>query len=255
MKRKLVSTVLLPLSATLMSACTGEDPAPPQPPVAPDYVMNADEMPLGKTYEQWSEAWWLWALSIPNATNPIQEGACDQKQSGDVFFLAGNAGGTSNRTCTIPQGKAIFFPLVNGVSRACPELVDAMYTCEMATSEQQIRDSISAPFNDLKITMTLEVDGDPITNLEDGRAASMTFQDPTANVADDVFGSMCAGPIRDNTCGVAVGSSRMSAGDGYWVMLKPLAAGKHDIRFTGEIVFSPDSKFNLDVSYAITVAP
>lgn len=252
MKHKLVSTMLLSVFGTLLSGCGGDEPAP-APPAAPDYVMDAAEMPLGKTYEQWSEAWWLWALSIPKITNPIQDGACDQKQSGDVFFLAGNAGGKSTRTCTIPAGKAIFFPIVNGVSRACPEFVGGMYTCEVAASEQVLHDNVS--LDAYEITMTLEVDGDPITNLEDGRAASMIFNDPTANVADDAFGSECAGPIRDNTCGIAVGSSRKSASDGHWVMLKPLAAGKHDIRFTGKIVASPDQVFELDVSYAITVAP
>jgi len=252
MKRNIVATLFVSTLAMLPLACAGEDPSAPAP---PDYIMDAEEKPFGKTYVEWSEAWWLWAMSIPGSTNPINEGDCNQQQSGDVFFLAGNAGGKSERTCTIPAGKAIFLPIVNGVNRICPEVVNADFTCDMATSEQALRDGIVSLFNNSEVTMTLDVDGHAITGLEEGRAETAKFIDPTMSVMDDAFGSMCSGPIRDNTCNVPVGSSRNCIGDGYWVMLKPLAPGKHDLHFTGKIVFAPDSSFELDVSYAITVEP
>src|SRR5579884_1628590 len=75
--------------------------------------------PYGRTYEQWSNAWWQWALSIPTNVNPLLDttGAnCQQGQSGKVWFLAGTLGGSPVvRKCTIPAGKAIFFPVLNTI--------------------------------------------------------------------------------------------------------------------------------------------
>jgi hypothetical protein len=255
MKRTLLSASLLPLFAGLALACSGQDPEIPETPAPPDYLYGVEEQPFGKTYEQWAETWFQWALAIPNAENPIQEGPCEGNQMGDVFFLAGNAGGESTRACAIPAGKAIFFPIINAVSRTCPEYVDPNVTCETLTSESALHDSSSLLADGLEITTTLEIDGNAITDLDDRHAHTATFDDPTQNQADDAFGSICSGPIRDNPCNVPVGSTRIAAGDGYWAMLKPLPAGEHKVRFTGKVLVSSQEAFALDVTYNLTVAP
>src|SRR5213083_1086403 len=69
----------------------------------------------GLTYAEWGAAWWQWVLSIPFAQNPIFDSTgedCDVGQSGPVWFLAGTSGSTAVRSCTIPAGKSIFFPIV-----------------------------------------------------------------------------------------------------------------------------------------------
>src|SRR5262245_48651414 len=70
---------------------------------------------FGQTYGEWSAAWWQWASSISVDHNPIldQTGAdAAVGQAGHVWFLAGNAGGTTERTVTVPAGTALFFPIV-----------------------------------------------------------------------------------------------------------------------------------------------
>ena len=60
--------------------------------------------------------WWKWVLAIPASQNPIfdQTGAdCGLGQNGGVWYLAGTTGGAVTRTCTIPAGKSIFFPIIN----------------------------------------------------------------------------------------------------------------------------------------------
>ena len=59
--------------------------------------------------------WWQWALEIPEPRNPlIDANPCNVNQHGYFFFLAGTLGGDPvERTCTIPKGKAIFFPVYN----------------------------------------------------------------------------------------------------------------------------------------------
>ncbi len=60
--------------------------------------------------------WWQWALSIPAAINPITDATGEFAavgQSGPVWYLAGNFGGTTVRTVTVPADKALFFPILN----------------------------------------------------------------------------------------------------------------------------------------------
>jgi hypothetical protein len=83
-----------------------------------DDDQRANPEVYGKTLGNWGHAWWRWALKFPTATNPIaQDGNvdCSAGQEGKVWFLAGTFGGPAERTCTIKKGKAIFFPLLNGI--------------------------------------------------------------------------------------------------------------------------------------------
>ena len=72
--------------------------------------------PHGQTYSQWAAQWWQWALETPASENPLTDTTGQfavVNQSGRVWFLAGNVGGTTVRTITVPSGKALFFPIVN----------------------------------------------------------------------------------------------------------------------------------------------
>ncbi|WP_328943610.1 signal protein [Streptomyces sp. NBC_00250] len=63
--------------------------------------------------------WWTWAASEPERTNPVvdQDGsACARNQAKDVWFLAGSFGDRVKRTCTVPDGVPLAFPLVNLVA-------------------------------------------------------------------------------------------------------------------------------------------
>ncbi|MGI5490475.1 signal protein [Microtetraspora malaysiensis] len=60
--------------------------------------------------------WWTWAASEAEDTNPVTDMTgkfCDRNQPEDVWFLAGTFGGTLRRTCTVPAGRPVIFPLVN----------------------------------------------------------------------------------------------------------------------------------------------
>lgn len=89
----------------------------------------------GKTYGEWSAKWWQWAYSIPASHSPVLlEGDvdCTLGQQGPVYFLAGKATVlpddpdelpivlTGERWCSIPQGKALFFPIVNAANINIP---------------------------------------------------------------------------------------------------------------------------------------
>ncbi|MBC2902808.1 signal protein [Streptomyces cupreus] len=63
--------------------------------------------------------WWTWATSEPEATNPVADtdgGACAVNQPDDVWFLAGSFGTKEKRSCPVPAGVPVAFPLVNMIA-------------------------------------------------------------------------------------------------------------------------------------------
>jgi hypothetical protein len=86
-------------------------------------VIEPDTVIGGRTYGEWSAAWWQWAFSIPVSSHPLfDKGDCTTGQTGQVFFLGGKfcngsscSAVTAKRQCTVPSGKNIFFPIVNAL--------------------------------------------------------------------------------------------------------------------------------------------
>ncbi|MER6825093.1 signal protein [Streptosporangium sp. NPDC000563] len=81
----------------------------------------ASPKPVTSSAETIQGRWWTWAASEGESTNPVMDTTgefCDRNQPEDVWFLAGTFGGTSQRTCRVPAGRPMVFPLVN---RLCSE--------------------------------------------------------------------------------------------------------------------------------------
>ena len=86
-------------------------------------------MPINRAFaqslEQLSAEWWQWVLSIPTPVNPQTDTTGQNAivgQRGSVWFLAGVfGGGTATRTCSVPEGTALFFPVLNGVGINTPK--------------------------------------------------------------------------------------------------------------------------------------
>ena len=55
---------------------------------------------------------------------------------------------------------------------------------------------------------------------------------------------------QNNFLGVPGATSGQSTSDGYWLMLQPLVAGTHSIRFEAAMVSGPGKGFSQDVSYS-----
>jgi hypothetical protein len=188
---------------------------------------------FGKSYNELAGDWWNWAVQFPLATNPIvEDGAvdCTRGQTGKIWFLAGNFGGQlgepnpSDRTCTIPGGKALFFPLANSLFWA-PEdgSLDAVRLLAMG---------LNNPISELTIT----IDG-------------VSIADPFAYRAQSPPGGFALrfGPLLADL-GIELCICDQAVADGYWILLAPLPKGTHVINFT-----SKSAVFNLDVTYHLTV--
>lgn len=195
---------------------------------------EVDPKLYGKTIGNWGHAWWSWAFNVPKATNPLlKNGAidCSAGQQGKVWFLAGNFGGTSKRSCTISPGKALFFPIYNsvwwtpapGTDIGCKDELDCRrkagrslgtlnYTCKIDGQDCAWQYAIVRAQSD-SLPFTINNDSILVTEYEE-----------------------------------IPGTRDISISDGFWVMLPPLTVGQHKVRFTAKA-----DDFVLDVSYNLTV--
>jgi len=200
-------------------------------------VLPPNSVPYGKTYAEWGAAWWQWALSIPAARNPVSDHTgqfCDQGQSGPVWFLAGTFGFSTERSCTVPAGKALFFPLVNRISGAGVGSCEPTKPGVACDVDAFIRSALD--FLARVDILEAEVDGVPLQDLAQYVALSTPFAVTLPSGA--VFG-------------LPAGKFAPHIASGYWLMLAPLPSGQHTIRFRGGITGS----FDVHVTYLLTVLP
>ena len=230
-----VAILLMSASLTLVYAGNG-DPG----------VVPPQSIVYGKSYADWSIAWFKWALSIPYSNNPIFDttGAnCGVGQSGPMWFLAGAYFGVKSltRDCTIPAGKYVFFPLINVINDyPCP---DPNF---QPSPGQSLEDFLTngndifwgaRQYIDAVKTLKVTVDGNRLQNPFDYRATSPMFifkGDPSLTATFD-------------PC--ITGTPQHGVSDGYWVMLAPLSAGTHTL------FFYANGLWREDVTYHLTVTP
>ena len=129
-------------------------------------------------YKVLGAKWWQYLLSVPPNTNPIlDDNPCNAKQKGPYFYLVGTFGGFKERNCTIPQGKSIFFPVVN---------VFATYDKNDPTSDTIAKVKKLVTENiDQASDLHASVDGVNI-NLDNARAQSQPF--PVKVPKDNILG-------------------------------------------------------------------
>ncbi|MBI1761070.1 MAG: hypothetical protein HYR56_06495 [Acidobacteria bacterium] len=210
--------------------------------------------PYGKTYGEWSAEQWKWAYSLPANQHPLTDTAdCSAGQSGPVWFLGGTFAatggtgpnvviGTANRSCTIPAGKALFFPLLDA---ECATLEGN------GATETELR-ACAKSLVDRVTELQASVDGVSLYNLQNYRVQSPLFSYgplPPNNL-------LLAGGLAD----AVPGATSPAISDGYFLMLAPLPVRTHTLHFAGKAVFTQaqdgfDLTFILDINYQLTITP
>jgi len=246
-------------------------------------VLPIDAKLGGQTYGQWSENWWQWAYSVKSSTL----GNCPQ-ETGRMWFLDGapvlttpaqtltgsQPTETTPFSCTVPAGKNIMFPLFNAeqsVAEAeagtttgnlpgstCPlhavngDLItgtdyNSLLSCAQAFTQHAL----------VPNALGAEVDGKPLTNLTQYRAASPPPLFPFTAVKGNPFG-LCEALSTPNTSDACPLHTKAAA-DGFWIILGPdrLSKGQHTIHFTASVDFTGDNlpftKYTNDVTYTLTI--
>jgi hypothetical protein len=196
-------------------------------------VLPPGSSPFGKTYGQWSAAWWQWFMQHPLEGHPgVDSPDFDVRsgQSGNIWFLA-TPFGTVDRTVNIPAGTALFVAMANAEASSL----------EGSATEADQRASATWQADHI-VSVSCSVDNLVVKNLSPYRVQSPQF----SFTAPDPW-IFSPAPSGEGT----------SVADGYFVMLAPLSRGVHTIHLTGLIHFAItegdpfDGDFSLDVTYHV----
>ncbi len=209
-----VGGALFVLAAVALGGPAGE--SKPEAKTSPVY--GIDETVAGKTYREWTIAWFRWAYGQPKDRSPVLDTTgkhAAEAQSGPVWFLGGNFGGTMKRQLTVPAGRPIFSVVLNS----------------FGTSEASNRKNMDAA-RDLEVTL----DGKSIGDVTKMRVASGSFE--------------FTGPEKGAAVHPALAGTRTWVMDGYWFMLRPLPPGEHTVRVRGRL---EGGSFELDITYQVKV--
>jgi hypothetical protein len=201
--------------------------APPAISAADPVVYPPGAHPFGRSYGQWSAEWWRQAFGVVEGDRaPFESGSvdCSRLGTGQVVFLVGTTvTNTATRSCSIPAGTAILFPLINA-------------ECDSRDALTEAKNRSCARFYADKFTnLTATVDGVAVPNL-----TAFRFQSP-------VFTFTAA---EGNYFLAKAGFYSHAVADGYWLMLAPLRPGTHTVSFGGE---APFFDFSTRATYTLTV--
>jgi hypothetical protein len=218
------SRVLLALFLTSASGAVAD-------PVGP--VLPPDSIIADRDLAWYAQDWWQWAFSMPTDQSPIRDTdgrLCGVNQDGSVWYLAGGFGTARiHRSCTVPAGRFLFFPIINTVVTTAP---GQARTCEEVRTE-------AARNNDRYVHLMVEIDGVRIPDLQQTRIAPTTCFDLAGRASPDLKPR----PFYP------------TATDGFWVMLPPLPPGDHRLEFrafyTNEVAPWGDAVQN--ISYDLVI--
>lgn len=196
-------------------------------------VYSKESAPFSVPYKDWIARWWQWDVGIPSSQHPRDNYTaekCTVNQNGSVWFLPDILTGKENRPCTIPEGKAIMVPLLTG---ECDTSDPA------SQSDADIRQCSTAGDEYGAISATL--DGQKIENLDSYRTAT------------DFFNITIA---KDNIFDIPAGTYR-GAADGFFVFLKPLSVGDHELHIKTSVTnpTSPSYNYASEAIYDLKIIP
>jgi hypothetical protein len=203
-------------------------------------IAQINTMPEGQTYGRWAVEWIQWAWGIPTAVNPVLDttGAnCAQRQVDKVWFLAGSfSPDPVVRTCEIPAGKSLFFPLINNGYGAF--LNDPPET----RTEAYIRAAAACT---LPAQISVWIDGHRVPNPTRFFTGPSGSQSPLFNL------QLPPGNLfTDDTSVIPELVLSPSAEQGYYLFVRPLSPGTHTIKWTASGCQPGASQ---DITYNLTV--
>jgi hypothetical protein len=204
------------------------------------------------TAAELAAAWTQWAYSKPVGDIPViggdpdyTEAQCDgtpvSPTQGKQWFLAGTTDGSVvERTCTMPVGTHLFFPVVTSFGVKVFPFEDAEVERQKAINF--INRVLADPAFRQSIVVT--VDGKAVKSNRIVRATSPLFT--ITLPADNIFNCpTCVPPVV-----VPAGEYEGALADGVWVTLPPLPPGEHEIHFemsAPSVPFSQNNTYNLTV--------
>lgn len=204
------------------------------------HVAQIHTKPAGQSYGRWAAEWWQWVLGIPGAVNPLTDTTgehCAQRQVDSVWFLAGSFSTEPVlRSCEIPAGKSLFFPLINSAYGAFLNDPPATRTEEFVRAAASCTEAAQ---------ISVSIDGFEVpqpTRFFTGASGSLSplfnVQLPPLNlfgVDESIVPELVLSP---------------SGEQGYYLFVRPLAPGDHVVRWVASGCLPGLTQ---DISYQLTV--
>jgi hypothetical protein len=226
--------------AALVAGCITIMSAVAQTPAVVIAPLNST--PEGQTYGRWAAAWWEWAVQIPASENPLLDNTganCAQRQVDKVWFLGGFAfSGSAVRTCTIPSGKSLFFPLINNA-----------YFAFLSDPADQRTDQFVRSRAECTVPANISVTIDTFKVPQPERF----FTGPSGSQSPIFNAELPPGPdnLFDATpTDIPELALTPSAEQGYYLFVNPLSAGPHTIHWTATGCTQGGSQ---EITYQLTV--
>jgi hypothetical protein len=199
-------------------------------------IFSDEPLIYGKSYSEWASKWWQWHISIPGKIHPRENyspDTCSINQDGPVWFLADGANRKpEERTCTIPFGKAILVQVAGGeCDYGEPEL----------NTDEKVKQCVDSGNEGAMVQAS--VDGKEVMNFQDLRIGHYWFN---ITVPEDNIYEERAGTYR-------------ALVDGWFLFVKPLSLGKHEIHIKGDVTrigpdgVPTDEDHHTDVLYRLDI--
>lgn len=171
----------------------------------------------GKPYEEWASSWWQWHISLPSSVNPknVDVHTCPVFTNGNVSFLDHSEEGKTEVTCNIPANTAVFTTILSG---ECDS--DEMKTMAEAPILECAKEG--GDFSESAIML----DNVQLKNYE-SRITTKFF-----NITIP----------EDNVYMVNPGTFKAVV-DGYFLFLKPLPIGEHNLNIKVDVKDPSDPNF------------
>ena len=208
-------------------------------PISPAFAADSSEQSARDLGAQW----WQWVNSMPRTVNPVldEDGKdCVVGQRGDVWFLGGNFSNSPRiaRTCSVPEGKALFFPVVNNF------FVNTPNTCGQGPESLGVKAmrAFNASVIDTATILSVTLDGTAVENIRRVRSRVFEISLPQDNLYDSTEFPCAAGvysPVVD---------------EGYYAHIEPPNPGSHELRILATVLIQ-GAKVTEDVTYHLTVVP
>jgi len=204
-------------------------------------ISDRDSVVYGRTFGDWDAEWNQWSYSFPVAHHPLFDNAdCSAGQSGPVWFLGGKfcpngvaCALRAVRSCTVPSGKSVFFPIVDFEDSALEQEVVEHPGDQTYQQIGALRSNTSSIEGATDIFC--EIDGHSVRNLAQRFSVQSTtfgFTIPDDNLLSSIYGTT-----------FKAGTYFPAVDDGYYMMLS-LPRGNHTLHFGASW---------LDITYNITV--
>ena len=182
-----------------------------EPPVAAPtpLVLPLTSQVDGRGFPELTGAWWQWAMAMPVAPYLDPDGRfCDLGQVGAVWFLAGTDGSYDvQRECHVPADTHVLLPVINVMASTAlgARQGTKVRTCKELAASVAVK-------NEKLLSAVVLIDGVRVDDVVSYRVRSGDCFKLYPAMADD---ERFVTPV--------------AASDGYWLLIPPLAPGRHTI--------------------------